>query len=40
MVDPDCGVFGMSWITGLAPGTTTVTVTARNQQRSILVTVQ
>jgi hypothetical protein len=40
VVDPTCAVAGSSWITGLAPSITTVTVIARNQLRSFLVTVE
>jgi hypothetical protein len=40
LVDPGCTVYGTSWITGLSPGTTTVSVTARNIQHSISVTVE
>ena len=39
VVDPTCDITG-TWVTGLAPGTAAVTVTARNRQRSFSVTVQ
>ena len=43
IVDPQCELAVAAengWVTGLAPGTASVTVTARNIQRSFRVTVQ
>ena len=40
-IDPQCDVVShWGWITGLAAGSATVTVTVRNVQRSVMVTVQ
>jgi hypothetical protein len=40
-IDPQCDVVShWGWITGLAPGTATVTVIVRNVQRSVSVMVQ